>query len=332
MSNQISKRLLGKTGIELSELSFGVSSLGNLYRAVSDEEAVDVLDAVWNAGIRYMDVAPHYGFGLAETRLGRYLAGKKNEDYVVSTKVGRILEPVDACDVPDFGFVDPLQNRPVFDYSYDGIMRSYEQSLSRMPDAPVRILYIHDIGEDTHSKEENARHVRDLLEGGFKALDELKSTTEVSAVGLGVNEVEICLQLAKEYDLDALLLAGRYTLLDRSAENELLDVCKQRNIGLVIGGVFNSGILATGAVPGAYYNYEPATPEICDKVNALDAACKEHDVKLATASLRFALNSDLVASVLVGTGRVSSLKRSIDAMQETIPDALWPICDEIARA
>ncbi len=332
MTTLISKRPLGTTGIELSELSFGVSSLGNLYRAVSDEEAVDVLDAVWNAGIRYMDVAPYYGFGLAETRLGQYLQGKRHEDFVVSTKVGRILEPVDPSDVPDLGFVDPLQNCPRFDYSYDGIMRSYESSLMRMPDAPIKILYVHDIGELTHGKDENGRHIRELLGGGFKALDELKSTTDVDAIGLGVNEVEICLTLASEYDLDALLLAGRYTLLDRSAETQLLEVCRKQNIGIVVGGVFNSGILATGAVDGACYDYEPATPQICKKVDALEAVCQGHDVKLASASLQFALHSDLVASVLVGTGRVSSVQRSVDGVKDPIPDALWSQCDEIARS
>ena len=332
MSSEIKKRALAKSGLALSELSFGASSLGNLYRIVSDEEAQDVLDAVWKSGIRYIDVAPFYGFGLAEARLGDWLAGKKDEECVISTKVGKLLEPVSRDQVPDLGFVEPFSNRPVFDYSYDGIMRSYESSLKRLSDAPIRILFIHDIGKLTHGAEANASHVRDLLDGGFKALDELKSTTDVEAIGLGVNEVEICLDLAEKTELDLLLLAGRYTLLDRTAEEQLLDVCRKQQMELVIGGVFNSGILATGAKPGAHFDYAPASPEICVKVDALEEVCTYHDVKLATAAMQFALQSDLVASVLVGTGRVSSLERSVAAMQENVPDALWPSCDAIARS
>lgn len=333
MSYLMRKRhLISQPHLSISEIGFGTSSLGGLYRAVPQDLADQILEAVWQAGIRYFDTAPFYGFGLAEQRLGAFLATKDPGSFVLSTKVGRILEPVQPSEIPDFGFVNPLPNKPIFDYSYDGILRSYEQSCHYLQNIPIDILYIHDIGTLTHGIEQNQTYVRDLCQSGFKALDELKSNGAVKAIGLGVNEVAICQDLMTEVDLDIILLAGRYSLLDRSAEVDLLNQCAHRKIDLVIGGVFNSGILATGVTGTPYFDYQPASEEICQKVRQLEMACQNENIPLAGAALQFPLNSPQISSVLIGTGKISSLKRSLDLLQLTIPDILWEKCDQIARS
>ncbi len=332
MENLIKTRKLKCCDLDLSELSFGCSSLGGLYRAVSDEEAFDVLSTVWDGGIRYFDTAPFYGFGLSEMRTGQFLREKSPSDYVLSTKVGRVLDPVPADQVPDFGFVDPLPNAPRFDFTYDGIMRSYEDSMTRLDGCEIDILFLHDIGERVHGIEGNAKHMADLREGGWRALEELKSTTSVQAVGLGVNEVEICLTALEDLDPDIFLLAGRYTLLDRAAEQELLAACDKKQVDLIIGGVFNSGILATGAVKGAYFDYAPAPPEICKKVDQLQQICEVHNTSLATTALQFPLQNSQIASVLVGTGKVSSMARSFEAYNQSVPAGLWDHCNQISRS
>ncbi|MBN9000003.1 MAG: aldo/keto reductase, partial [Rhizobiales bacterium] len=217
----IGTRTIGRTDLEVTTISFGCAGIGNLYRAVSRDDAEATLAMAWDAGIRYFDTAPRYGHGLAERRLGDFLRDKPDGSYVVSTKVGRLQRPVPESEVPDYGFVDPLPFRADYDYSYDGVMRSLEDSLQRLGLNKVEILFVHDIGVLTHGAEENARHFRDLMDGGMKALDELKRDGVIKAFGLGVNEVQICLDTMVRTPIDCILLAGRYTLLDRSAEAEL---------------------------------------------------------------------------------------------------------------
>ncbi|MDG4717827.1 MULTISPECIES: aldo/keto reductase [Thalassospira] len=326
----ISKRRTLQGKLELSELSFGASSLGGLYRAVTDEDAVNVLEAAWKSGIRYFDTAPFYGFGLSECRLGRFLADRKAADFMLSTKVGRLLEPVaNKADIPKSDFVNPLPNRPVYDYSYSGIMRSFEQSKERLCHVPIDIAFIHDIGTLTHGKDGNEQHYRDLVEGGYRALDELKRNGDIKAIGLGVNEVKVCLRSMADLDIDLILLAGRYTLLDRTAEHGLLAACERHGTELIIGGVFNSGILATGDVEGAYFDYALAPDHVRQMVRQLETVCHEFNVKLAHAAIRFPLKSRQVSSVLIGTGKAQSIQKSVDAFDASIPDAFWDACDEI---
>ncbi|MBB3932291.1 D-threo-aldose 1-dehydrogenase [Kaistia hirudinis] len=320
----IETRTIGRTGLDVTTLSFGCAGIGNLYRAVSREDAEATLAMAWGAGIRYFDTAPRYGHGLSERRLGDFLRDKPSDAYVVSTKVGRLLKPVPENEVPDYGFVDPLPFRADYDYSYDGVMRSLEFSLARLGLNKVEILFVHDIGALTHGAEENARHFRDLMDGGMKALDELKSAGVIKAVGLGVNEVEICLETMARTPIDCILLAGRYTLLDRNAEAELLARCAEAGTSLIIGGVFNSGILATGAKPGAPFNYEPASEDILERVRGLEAVAQKHGVSLGGAAMAFPLMSPVVASVLIGTAKPSSLERNLDLLKETVPAAAWP--------
>lgn len=308
---------IGRTDVQVTDISFGASAIGNLGRAVSDHEATAVLQSAWDAGIRYFDTAPHYGRGRSEERLGRFLKSKPREDYVLSTKVGRVLSPGPTLIEAD-GFIDPLPNNVRYDYSGDGIEASLEGSFERLQMRHVEIVYIHDIGAYTHGAS-NETHMRDLLATGLDRLQRLKDRGKIRAIGIGVNETRICLDILKETDLDAILLAGRLTLLDREAENGLVEECRQRETSLVLGGIYNSGILATGPVEGAWFDYAPASKEILEKVTALKAQAEGLGLSLASAALHFAHRYPGVASVLLGTSKVTSLKRNLDSLAAQPP-------------
>ena len=250
-------RKIGKTPLAVTQFGFGGAAIGGLYRECPREAAMEALQAAWDAGLRYFDTAPFYGFGLSERRTGDFLRSKPRETYVLSTKVGRLLRPVPEAQVPDHSYVNPLPFAVDYDYSYDGIMRSFEFSFARLGLNRIDILYVHDIGAYTHGAERNTVYQRQLLDSGMKALEALKSSGAIAAYGLGVNEVEVCMDVIARSPIDCILLAGRYSLLDRSAERGLLEACRRQQISLVIGGVFNSGILATGPVPGANFDYGP---------------------------------------------------------------------------
>jgi D-threo-aldose 1-dehydrogenase len=322
-------RPLGNTGLELSTFSFGAAGIGNLYREVSREDTMATLETAWEAGIRYFDTAPHYGHGLSERRLGDFLRDKPKGSYVLSSKVGRLLKPVAEEDIPDHGFVRPLPFAQVHDYTYDGIMRSYQDSLARLGLNGIDILYIHDL-EATTLGADYDRHFADFVEGGARALEELKASGAIKAIGLGVNEVPACLNLLARVPLDVILLAGRYTLLDRSAEAELLARCEETGTRLVIGGVFNSGILATGARPGATFNYVEASPDVMEKVQAMEVVAQSAGTTLAAAALHFPLRNSLVVSVLIGTAKPSSLLRNVELFDQTIAETAWAQFEEHA--
>ncbi|EAV41507.1 probable L-fucose dehydrogenase protein [Stappia aggregata IAM 12614] len=310
-------RQIGTTDVQVTDISFGASAIGNLGRAVSDEETTAVLQSAWDAGIRYFDTAPHYGRGRSEERLGRFLKSKPREDYVLSTKVGRVLSPGPTLKEAD-GFIDPLPNDVRYDYSGDGIEASLEGSFERLQTHYADIVYIHDIGTYTHGAA-NEKHMQDLLVSGLDRLQRLKDRGKIRAFGIGVNETQVCLDLLTETDLDAILLAGRLTLLDREAEDGLVEKCRQRGTSLVLGGIFNSGILATGPVEGAWFDYAPASQEILEKVTALKAQAEGMGLSLASAALHFAHSYPGVASVLLGTSKVTSLKRNLDSLATKPP-------------
>ncbi|MEP5422336.1 MAG: aldo/keto reductase, partial [Roseibium sp.] len=258
---------IGKTNVSVTDVSFGAGGIGNLGRKVSDQDADAVLQHAWNAGIRYFDTAPHYGRGRSEQRLGRFLKPMNRDDYVLSTKVGRVLSPGKTMDEAD-GFSDPLPNSVRFDYSGDGLEASLEHSFELLQTDHVEIVYIHDIGVYTHG-DANDAHMSDLKASGLDRLRQLKEKGKIGAFGLGVNESQICLDVMAETDIDVILLAGRLTLLDRQAEDQLVKVCQETSTSLVLGGIFNSGILATGPVEGAWFDYQPASEEILEQVRKL---------------------------------------------------------------
>ena len=311
--------------ISFTELGFGTAPIGNLYRAVDPEDAQKTLEAAWKAGVRYYDTAPLYGLGLSETRLNRFLFGKKRKDYVLSTKVGRLLDVCAPKDRTGIGkFFDTPARKERFDYSYDGFMRSIEFSLERLGVDSIDIIFIHDVDVFTHkSAEARDHHVKTILQSGIKALRKLRDEKVIKAFGAGVNEWEVCETLAKAADVDIFLLAGRYTLLEQEALQSFLPLCEERGIGIVLGGPYNSGILATGPKPGAFYNYDPAPKPILERVARIEAVCKRHKVKLAQAALRFPLHHPQVVSVIPGGASAKEVALNAATLDMKLPKALW---------
>ncbi len=314
----------GPRKLKLSEMGFGGAPLGNMHRALSEEEAQATLQAALDSGVTYFDTAPLYGHGLSEMRFGEALRSLPRESYQLSTKIGRYLEPC-APGEEDAGiFVDVPHVKPVYDYSYDGVMRSYEDSLKRLGIDAIDILYIHDVDIWTHgSKEASDRRIEEVMSGGYKAMEALKASGDVTAIGAGVNEWEVCQRLTELGDFDGFLLAGRYTLLEQEALNSFLPICEKRNIGIILGGPYNSGILATGAIEGAIYNYHPAPPEILERVTAIGRVCDAHAVSMASAALQFPLAHPSVVSVIPGAISPDEVTRNIATLEAKIPSAFW---------
>jgi len=304
--------------LSFTRLGFGGAPLGNMNRVLSEEEAEATLTAAWSVGMRYFDTAPLYGHGLSEIRLGRTLRDKS--DFVLSTKVGRLLEPWEAGSEEGgiFKNVPPLRVR--FDYSYGGVMRSYEESLARLKRDRVDILLVHDVDGFTHGgPAQSEARIRELIDhGGWRALSELRASGAVSAIGAGVNEWEPCARLLECVDPDLFLLAGRYTLLDQTSLS-FMDSCARVGVGVIIGGPFNSGVL----VGKPSYNYSPVPPEIVSRARALDAVCKSHDVPLAAAALQFPLGHPAVVSIIPGAQTADEVRANLDLLAFPIPGALW---------
>jgi D-threo-aldose 1-dehydrogenase len=311
--------------IPFTEMGMGTAPLGNLYRALPEKDAQTTLEAAWKAGIRYFDTAPFYGLGLAENRLNQFFRGRKRSDYVLSTKVGRLLkvcEPAKRAAIGKF-FATPSREE-VFDYTYDGIMRSLEFSLERLGLDYVDILYVHDVDVFTHGSEAaRDAHVKTLMGSGYKALQKLRDEKVIKAFGAGVNEWQVCEILAAQGDFDLFLLAGRYTLLEQEALNSFLPFCEARGIGIVLGGVYNSGILATGAKNGAWYNYDPAPKHILDRVRKIEAVCKSHKVKLPEAALRFPAKHPSVVTSILGMVNPKEVSLNVKTLSAKVPKTLW---------
>jgi D-threo-aldose 1-dehydrogenase len=302
----------------LPRLGFGGAAVGNLYAPVSNTDARAVIDAALALGIGYFDTAPHYGFGLSETRLGETLAGR---DVMISTKVGRRLEPIETSERERHGFVDAAPFEPVFDYTRDGVLRSFESSLRRLKRDQVDVLLAHDLGRQTHG-DAHAGHMRDFLEGGYQAMRELRDAGVVGAIGLGVNEQAVCEEVLDHADIDIFLLAGRYTLLEQAALESLLPRCVARSVGIIVGGPFNSGALVetSGTL---HYNYEAAPADIVERVRRLRQVCAAHGVPLAAAALQFPLAHPAVLSVIPGMATPDQVADAMGWLDIIIPDALW---------
>jgi len=316
---------LGNGGLTLTELGFGTAPLGNLYRAISDEDAHDILTLAWDSGVRYYDTAPLYGFGLSETRLNRFLRTKPRDEYVLSTKIGRLLQAVPPAERDGQGkWFEVPNRREVYDYSYDGVMRSFEFSLERLGVDRVDMLFAHDIDLANHGSQQVLDAKFDeLMVGGHQALVELRDQGVIKAFGVGVNEWQPCQTLAERGDFDLFLLAGRYTLLEQEALESFLPLCEKRGLGIILGGAYNSGILATGPKPGAYYNYDPAPQEILDKVGEIQTQCQQHGVRLVDAAFQFPLLHPSVLTVIPGGQGVSEMQSNLAAAHSEIPSALW---------
>jgi D-threo-aldose 1-dehydrogenase len=311
----IATRSLPRSTLRVTELSLGCAQLGNLYSAITDEDAAATVDAAWKLGIRYFDTAPHYGLGLSERRLGAALAGRPRGEYIVSTKVGRRLEPRDTgLPLDDGGFAVPGSHRRVWDFSREGVLRSLEQSLGRLGLDRIDIAYLHDPDE----------HRAEVLADAYPALEELRAQGMVSAIGAGMNQAEMLADFARHTDMDVLMLAGRYTLLEQSALDDLLPVCSERGVGIVAAGVFNSGLLARARPPDqARYNYVEASPALVNRAREIASICDRHGTSLPAVALRFPFGHPSVVSVCVGARRPDQVAQNVALYRSRVPAAVW---------
>ena len=316
---------LGNGGLSFTELGFGAAPIGNLFKAISDDQAHAVLEAAWAGGVRYFDTAPLYGLGLSETRLNRLLRDKPRESYVLSSKVGRILKAVPPDQRDGIGkWIDVPSRQEIYDYGYDATMRSLEFSLERLGVDRIDILYVHDLDIFNHGSAEALQARLDaFMAGGYRALLALRDQGVIRAFGGGINEWQPCQWLLERGDFDLFLLAGRYTLLEQEAQESFLPLCVDRGVGIVVGGPYNSGILATGPKPGAHWNYAPAPDWVMQKAARLQGVCARHGVRLVDAAFQFPLRHPAVVSVIPGGQGLEEMASNLKAAQTKIPQALW---------
>ena len=305
-------RILGSSGLAVTRLGLGCAAIGGLYGDISDDQATQVVKKALDLGLNLFDTAPLYGLGKSEQRLGDGLKGTKRDDYVLASKVGRLLEPNDGqTNNSIFENEPPLKIK--FDYSYDGVMRSLDASLERMGVDRIDIVHIHD--PDNHWQE--------AIEGAYPALEKLRSEGTISAVSAGMNQWEMLSDFAREGDFDCFLLAGRYSLLDQSALHELLPLCVEKNIGIMAGGTYNSGILAKGARPGATYNYSEAPTDIVQKASAIEAIATRHNVNIKAAASQFVFAHPAITCIIPGTRQPERVEENFNLLTHTIPTDFW---------
>lgn len=324
--NPFATRRIGLTDVEVTVLGLGGTAYAGMYESVADDEAGKTVRGAFEAGIRYFDTAPLYGHGSSEIRLGQALKHFDRESYVISSKVGRVLEPAQPSAIERDVFDNPMPYRPVFDFTEHGANRSFHESLERLGTTYLDICLVHDpdqsaaiILEDPHADV----HVAQVMRDTWPALAELRDKGSLRAIGVGMNQWPMLRDFVETGRFDCILLAGRYTLLDQSSLDELLPACVRRNVSVIIGGPFNSGILATGAVPGAMYNYSPASEEVLERVRGLQKVCDEFGVDMRAAALQFPLAHPAVATVIPGARSVNEVRENIRLMTAAIPAEFW---------
>jgi D-threo-aldose 1-dehydrogenase len=302
---------LGRTALTVTKLGLGTAPLAGLFQAVDEAQGVRVIERAWEAGIRFFDTAPLYGYGLAEIRVGKALRHKPRDEFVLASKVGRLLR-ADAPPEPGQAYRGTPAVNPVFDFSYDGVMRSVEESLERLGLDRIDILHIHDPDD----------HYDEAINSAYRALDRLRTDGVIGAVSAGMNQAEMLTRFAREGNFDCFLLAGRYTLLDQVALKELLPECLKRGIAIIAAGVYNSGILADPK-PGAHYDYQAAPPELLERAKRIRDVCERHGVPIKAAAVQFPFGHPAVTGVVVGCRSEQQLVESIEMFEVDIPGALW---------
>jgi D-threo-aldose 1-dehydrogenase len=310
------RNVLGRSGLGLSELCFGGSAIGNLYREVSDEDAAGAVDAAWTVGIRYYDTAPHYGLGLSEQRLGDALRTRPRDEYVLSTKVGRLLvaNETDPSMRDDGGFAVAATTRRRWDFSASGVRRSLEESLSRLGLERIDIAYLHDPDD----------HWQQAIDEAYPALESLRAQGMIGAIGAGMNQAAMLESFVRDTDMDLVMAAGCYTLLDQSALTTLLPLCLERSVGVVNVGVFNSGLLARpDPQPGMHFNYAAASVELVDRARQIAGACRRFGVTLPAAAIQFAAGHPAVVSTAIGARDSRRVDDNVELFRTTIPAELW---------
>ena len=323
MTQPLATRSLGRTGLSVTTLGLGGAPLGDIYERLDDATAIATVAAAADCGISLFDTAPLYGQGSSEHRFGTALRRRPRDSYVLSTKVGRVLAPAPQGRTKTTRFVGGLDFNVTHEYTYDATMRSFEASQHRLGMPRIDVVLIHDADAWSHGPEEGPKKYREAMDGAHKALIELREQGVIKGIGIGTNDIVYAAKFLREGDFDCMLMAGRYSLLEQPALAEVLPLAKEKNVGVMLGGVLNSGILATGPIAGATYNYTPAPPEVLDKVAKIERVCQSHGVDLPTAAIHFPLGHAAVASVVLGAVKPSEVERNAAAMQEVVPAALW---------
>lgn len=322
--NPTQKRLIGKTAIEVTQMGYGAAPLGGFRGKISEHEVAATLQLAFDGGINLFDTSPFYGYGRSELRIGQFLRERERDQYVLSTKVGRWMEPLDVNSPPADLRPGGLPFQPRFDYSASGTLRSLEQSMMRLGISEIDIVYIHDVDIFTHGSAEAAdQRYKEAIEGCYSELEKLKSAGVIKAIGVGINETERSLKFVQDTDIDCILLAGRYTLLEQEPLNELLPECLKKDVSIVLGGPYNSGVLATGLGDDAKYDYGAVPDHITKRVQGLQSVCETHGVNLIAAALQFPLAHPAVATVIPGAMNTVEQKSNMAAMAEQIPAAFW---------
>ncbi|MDB4080781.1 aldo/keto reductase [Amylibacter sp.] len=320
--NHLEKSKFGRVDLEVSKFGFGTAPVGNIFREIDEETSDAMFQYAWENGVTYYDTAPMYGHGLSELRTGHSLRWKNRNDFVLSSKVGRILKPACKSNIDYAPWTNAGRFAMNFDYSYDGTMRSFEDSLQRLNLERMDICFIHDIDVFTRGNEQ-PEAFKQAMNGAWKALSNLRDQGVLKAIGVGVNEWEVCYEALEQRDFDCFLLAGRYTLLEQEPLNKFLPLCEKRGAAVVVGGGFNSGILATGASKNAKYNYAPAPKKILERVQKMEVICAEYEVQLPAVAMQFIIAHPAVPSFLAGTRTVQQLQQNLHWFNQKIPDQLW---------
>jgi D-threo-aldose 1-dehydrogenase len=315
-------------GLTFTVVGLGTGPLGELFERLDEKTAIATVEEALASGVRVFDSSPHYGNGMAESRIGAGLRRAKRDEILVSTKIGRIMDPFGKKpearkDVVTPGFAGGYPHAPRFDYSYDGAMRSIEHSLLRMGLDRLDIVLIHDCDVWTHGKDEAPARFREAMSGAYRALDKLRNEKVVKAIGFGINEADTCVKFAKAGDFDVAMMAGRYTLIDQTGLAEFLPLALERSMGVMLAGVFNSGILATGSGPGAKFDYADAPAAVLAKVKAIEEICRKHKVTLRQAALQFAMAHPAVVSIVLGAVKPEEVKANAHDASVDIPASLW---------
>ena len=322
----IAARRIGTTALSVTELGFGAAPIGGFRATITEAEAQTLLETAWQGGVRFFDTSPFYGYGRSELRLGHFLRQCPREEFIISTKIGRVMHaeqpgeeaPADLRSNGLPGFV------PTFDYSYDGVMRSLEQSCLRLGIARIDILLVHDIDFWTiQDRDLLDQRFRTLMDSGYRALDELRSAGVIGAIGCGLNEADMCLRFAQAGNFDCMLLAGRYTLLEQGALDEFMPYAEAHNVSVIIGGPYNSGILAGDVPDHATHDYKAAPRHLIERARRIAAVCQRHHVPLAAAALQFPLAHPAVTSVIPGALSAREVQQNLGYLRQPIPAALW---------
>ena len=318
-----------KKKLKIKNISYGTAVLGNYYEVFSNEEASKVINKAFDLGINYFDTAPLYGFGLSEHRVGMNLQIKDRDSYILSTKVGRLLSPADPKEIDRGPWKGGLNFNPYYDYSYDGTMRCIEQSMHRLGISKIDILHIHDVDYFTHKEKHLVeKYFSEAIKGAYKALEELRRNGNISAISIGINEFEMAERFLKEVDVDCVMLAGRYTLLEQNSLKTFLPLCEKNKVDILLAAPFNSGILA-GSEKNLNWNYTKASKELIDKVNSLKRICDNYNIPLAAAAIQFPLAHPVVKTVVTGAVNVKELEDNVSYLDVKIPNDFWQELKEL---